>query len=499
MFKSLQYIIAFSVPLLLSCEKTITADQVDSVYKEQNRLIKEMQDRHQISDVKEEKGIWTIDFKHGNKVHLFESVFPAIQVDQANRWVISGFPTGVEVRKDENGSLLLPVLSYGEDGFWALDECHTDFPIEEYQNFLIQEGKETLNLTGLLSFEDKLYFYMSDNTVHKYSVIKDGFYLVPDYWMETLVEKERMAEEAIAEADGDCTTFVFITDVHWGKNMKKSPALIRHIIDFTPFDDVLCGGDIVTFNYTNLVTPMEQGKDFQASFAFLGTRFHCLFGNHDDNSDSQVNKTEYHLSEEQVYSWLQSQMTDVVYGDYYYYYYDNPLTKTRMICLDTGRYNYPQFRDKLPYTVSFAIESLNTLPEGWHAIMASHLWCNSKKQSDGSYTYFLDSFIKPILKVFDDYNTRLSGIYKYDNREIPYDFSSAGGKIEYCIGGHTHNNYIEYSEGGIPVIIVMSDYALNPQPGTNKEQSVTMVVTDYKNKKINMFAVGRGSDRSFDL
>lgn len=501
------------VPLLFSCEKTygievsvgtetsisITAGQPDSVFKEQNRLIEEMQNRHQISDVREFKGVWTIDFKHGKKVRLSESVFPAIRADESNRWVISGFPTGVTVQKDEKGVLLPPTLSYGTDEFWSLDGRHTDFPVEDYQTFLIQEGNDTLNLKGLLSFDDNLYFYLSDNSVHKYSIIKEGFYLVPEYWMETLVEKEIMAEKAIADADGDCATFVFFTDVHWGKNMKKSPALIRHIIDFTPFDDVLFGGDVVTFNYTNLVTPMEQGKDFQASFAYLGTRFHCLYGNHDNNSDSQVKKTEYHLSEEQVFSWLQSQMTDVIYGDYYYYYYDNPSTKTRIICLDTGRYNYQQFRDRLPDTVSFAIETLNTLPEGWHAIMASHIWCNSKKQSDGSYIYFLDSFIKPILKVFDDYNARASGFYEYDKRIIPYDFSTAGGKIEFCIGGHTHNNYIEFSEGGIPVIIVISDYVLKPQPGTNKEQSVTMVVTDYKNKKINMFVVGRGSDRSFDL
>lgn len=513
MLKSIHIFGACLVPLLLSCEKTygievavgtettisISAGQPDSIFKEQPRLIEEIQRRHQIADVHEYKGVWTIDFQHGKNVRLSESVFPAIRADESNRWVVSGFPTGVVVRKDDKGELIPPALSYGTDGFWSLDDRHTDFPYEEYQCFLRQEGNDTLNVKGLLSHEDKLYLYLSDNSIRKYSVIKEGFYLVPDYWMETLIEKEIMAEDAIAEADEDCAAFVFLTDVHWGKNMKKSPALIRHIYEFTPFDDVLFGGDVVTFNYTNLVTPMEQGRDFQASFAYLGTRFHCLYGNHDNNSDSQVQKTEYHLSEEQVYSWLQSQMTDVVYGDYYYFYYDNPLTQTRMICLDTGRYNYQQFRDRLPVTVSFAIETLSTLPEGWHAIMASHIWCNSKKQSDGSYIYFLDSFIKPILKVFDDYNARASGSYTYNKQEVPYDFTSAGGRIEYCIGGHTHNNYLEYSEGGIPVIIVMSDYALNPRPGTNKEQSLTMVVTDYKNRKIKLFAVGRGADRVIDL
>lgn len=497
----------------ISCEKTygvevavgtettisISAGQPDSVFKEQPRLIEEVRRRHQIANVREYKGVWTIDFKHGKNVRLSESVFPAIRADESNRWVVSGFPTGVAVRKDENGVLLPPVLSYGTDGFWSLDDHHTDFPYEEYQIFLRDEGNDTLNVKGLLCHEDKLYFYLSDNSIRKYSVIKEGFYLVPDYWMEHLIEKEKLAEAAIDEADGDCATFVFFTDAHWGKNMKKSPALIRHVIDFTPFDDVVFGGDVITTHSSNLVAPMELGNDFQASFSFLGTRFHCIYGNHDNNSDSQQNKTEYHLSEEQVYSWLQSQMTDVVYDNYYNFYYDNPSTKTRIICLDTGRYYYSQFRNKLPDTVSYAIKTLSTLPDGWHAIMASHIWCGSKKQSDGTYKQYLETYLTPVLKVFDDYNARLSGVYTYNKQSVAYDFSDAGGTIEFCIGGHTHGLFTTSSEGGIPVVIVTSDYAKTPQPGTDNEQSITLVVSDFRNRKLNLFVVGRSSDRIIEL
>lgn len=499
--------------LLISCEKTygieasfgpetsisIRVGQTDTIYREQGLLFKEMRARHQLYDLQCYKGVWSFYFKHGRKVRFSESVFPIIRSNESGRWSVSGFETGITAHRDSEGKPVIPNLSVGEDGYWSLDSLHTDLPIAQHLSFLVDEGNDTLNVNGFLIDEDALYVYLSNDSIYPFSIIREGFYLVPEYWMEHLVEKEKMAEAAMLEADGDCASFVFFTDTHWGKNMQKSPALIRHIYDFTPIDDVIFGGDVITTHSSNLVAPMELGKDFQASFAFLGTRFHCLYGNHDNNSDSQASKTEYHLSEEQVFSWLQSQMTDVVYGGYYNFYYDNPLTKTRIICLDTGRYYYQQFWDKLPDTVSYAIETLSTLPEGWHAIMASHIWCDSKKQSDGTYLQSIASFIKPILKVFDDYNARLSGTYTYKKQSISYDFTDAGGQIELCIGGHTHGSFTAASEGGIPVIITISDYFQKPDKGTTREQSVTLVIVDFKNRKLHLYVVGRGVDRILDL
>lgn len=511
--KRLSTLLLVTTLSLVSCEKTygleamigsdttitISIKQIDTLYQDQSALLKEIQARHQVYDLRSYNGIWSIYFKHGNKVRFSESVFPVIQAGDDQKWSISGFQTTLSIQMDDRGNVRLPALSVDSEGFWTLDSIQTKFSAEKYQTFLREEGNDTLNVRGFLVEDDNLHIYLSNDSSHKYSILREGFYLVPDYWMETLVEKEKLAEQAIQDAEGNCSSFVFFTDTHWGKNMKKSPALIRHVIDFTPFDDVIFGGDVVTSHSTNLVTPMETGKDFQASFSFLGPNFHCLYGNHDNNSDSQPNKSEYHLSEEQVFSFLQSQMTDVVYGNYYNFYYDNPVTKTRVICLDTGRFYYSQFRDKLPDTVSYAIETLSTLPDGWHAIMASHIWCTSKKQSDGTYKQYLDGYITPILSVFDDYNARKAGEYTYNKKNVAYDFSNAGGKIEFCIGGHTHGNFTTASNGGIPVIIVISDYFNTPEKGTNREQSVTLVVTDYKHEKLSLFVVGRGSDRSLEL
>jgi predicted phosphodiesterase len=476
---------------------TITAGQIATSPKDQGLLLDLVNRRVQIAEVIVLNDVCTITFQGGRQVHLPCSFFPFISSEDGERWSVNLEKTDFSVLRDDHGRVMLPDLSIAEGGNWALDGIRTGVPADDYRSFA--EVTDTVHLVGLAKQDERLFLYTSDRRIKSVPIIREGFYRVPEYWQEHLVEKEILAEAAITEAEGDCYAFVFFTDTHWGKNMKKSPSLIRHITDYTPISDVIFGGDVVTTHATNLVTPMETGKDFQASFGFLGTNFHCLYGNHDNNSDSQPNKTEYHLSEEQVYSFLQSQMTDVVYGNYYNFYYDKPQSKTRIICLDTGRYYYSQFRDKLPDTVSFAIEALSSVPEGWHVIMASHIWCSDKKGSDGSFIQYLGSFIKPVLKVFDDYNARLAGSYSYNNRTVPYDFTEAAGKIEFCIGGHTHADFTAFSDGGIPVIIVISDYSKVPQKGTAQEQSVTQVIADYKNRKLALIVVGRGKDRILEL
>ena len=146
-------------------------------------------------------------------------------------------------------------------------------------------------------------------------------------------------------------------------------------------------------------------------------------GNHEVLAGDGLAKR--HLSDEQVYSWLQSHITDVVRGGPFNYYYDNPEAKTRIICLDTGRYYLSMFRDKLPDTVRFAVESLGSLPEGWHAIIASHIWCSSRFGPNSTIQQYLEGFIRPILRVFDAYNARMAGSYTDSGANVPYDFTQA--------------------------------------------------------------------------
>lgn len=512
------------IPLLFSCEKTYgieaslsaeisskTASETtisvsvglkDSVHREQAILFSELENRHQIQNLECSKGVWSIQFYNGRTARFSDHVFPFIQVDDKQEWTISGHPTGIAVTKNQRGDLQPPTLTMGESGFWTLDNQDTSLPTESYQAFLREEGNASLNVIGFLVHEDHLSILLSDSSVRKYSILREGFYLVPDYWMEHLVEKEKKVEAAIQEADGNWEAFAFFTDAHWGHNYKHSPALIRHLAEFTPVSSVFFGGDVITTNFSNPVAAMQMESDFQASFSFLGPNFYCLFGNHDDNTTSQSGMTERHLSEEQVISCLQSQMTELDRKDGYNFYFDDPISKTRFIGLDTGRFYISSFQGKAPQTARFLIESLDGVPEGWHIVVLSHIWA-VYKAIDGKGTSVFTTFYNSFLKIIDDYNARRRGGFVYKTQLVPYDFTDGKADIICCLGGHTHVNSLLYSEGGEPVIIVGMDSLKNSNlssyRGTYKEQRIATIVLDYTHRIIHLIYIGNGEDRVIEM
>lgn len=317
---------------------------------------------------------------------------------------------------------------------------------------------------------------------------------VPKYYVEHLTEKEKAINEAISAAGSDGYSFVFFTDAHWGENFKHSPALINDVVTNTGIKDVYFGGDIITTCSADKGAMLKLGYEFQSAFSFLEDHFYCLYGNHDNNSNGQPRLTERHLSEDEVKGFLQTQMTGegtTIEG--YNFYVDIDESKTRVIGLDTGRFFDSFFRDSLPLTVAFLIKALYLAPEGGHIIIASHLWLSLNKVA-------FEPYISGILKVMDAYNKKGSGVYTYGKVNVPYDFSCANSRIEFCIGGHNHRDDVLYSEGGIPVVVVNSDRI---RSGNDKnsvdEQSVTVVVSDYSNKKATFYRIGRGLDKVIEL
>ena len=243
---------------------------------------------------------------------------------------------------------------------------------------------------------------------------------------------------------------------------------------------------------------LDIGFQFHQAFSFLGPKLFCVFGNHDDNSTGQATSFERHLTEDQVYAFLQSQMTNVHYWDYYNFYYDDLNSKTRFLCMDTGRFYEASLRGKLTKTAKFAIESLMEVPNGWHIVAASHIWCNLRNYDTGETAESV--YIRPIIEVLENYNLRKKGSFTYNGETLEYDFSNVGAVVEYCIGGHTHGDAVVPSRKGLPLIIVTCDAQQEVaggapyDTGTVNEQCVTIVLNDYQNKEVNILHVGRGED-----
>lgn len=463
---------------------------------QQRELLNDLQSKIQLVGFSYDHGTISIVLGNGQTYYFSDDYTPVLSI-VGDYWMINSEVSFIKVEFDEQDNVRNPVLSIGDNENWWLDGSDTGVKVKKNQE------RAQIEISYIIKSGNVITLVHEDGSKKDLSIISDPGLIVPEYYIEMLSEKEDLANDVIYRAGKDQASFVFFTDAHWGQNSHRSPALIQHIINNTPITRVIFGGDVITTSTSTIEEALEIGRSFERSFSFLGNNLFCLYGNHDNNSDGQVDQSELHLTEQQVYSFLQSQMDNVNYWDYYNYYFDDTISKTRYVCLDTGRFYYKQFRDASAKTADFLVEVLNSVPHGWHIILSSHLWCGLQIV-EGVKECFLSSYIKPFITVADDYNARKAGVFKYGNEAIAYDFSKVDSKIEFCIGGHNHRDGLVYSDGGIPIVIVTTDSwrTINGEvakDGTVSEQAVTIVVADYLTRKLNLFRIGRGEDRIIPL
>ena len=304
--------------------------------------------------------------------------------------------------------------------------------------------------------------------------------VIPIYF-ETELSNCKKNVNNITHLSRDITSFVFITDTHWGNNEMHSPAIVRDIIENTDIDICVFGGDAIKGCYLDRNEAIMWGEKFMSSFSFLGSNMLSVVGNHDDNSNLQPESAEI-LSNKDIHNYLMKNMDgSVVFGSDLYYYKDVESQKTRYIGLDTGI-----------STVSndewlFIINALNSCPKDWHIVVITHILLRVE----------MPSYTKKMSVLFDNYNNRKKGVLK--SEAIEYDFSNAKAKVEICVGGHLHYDMIDKTEDGIPLLVFdrdarNSNNGLPFKKGTVDEQSITAIVADYEKDSIYCYRVGRGDD-----
>ncbi len=477
--KNRSIILFFFLFFLFGCSKNdelLTTLQEEMIRQEE--LIKALQNFCQIVRVENKRGRLTISFSNGEKITLVSDFTPILSINENGNWSLNGTDTGILADSDVE-DMERVVLEIGDNGNWYINGKDTG------QTSLIPGNDKSLSPT-ILSIsiqESALFLYLSDSTVLYVPINQDPMFIVPQYFMNQLVAKEEAVREAMESAGKDQSSFLFFTDAHWGRNQKHSPALIKHFRENTKISKVFFGGDVITTSTTSTKEAMDIGYSFQKAFQFLGSELYCVYGNHDNNSARQEKNTELHLSDAQIYSYLQSQMMglEVTYWDYFNFYIDQPISKTRFVCIDSGRFYSTVFRSSCIPTIKFVISALSTVPMGWNIIMVGHIWEND------------------YLKVLDNYNLKKTGVYKYADMSVPYDFSNASSTVKFCIGGHLHYDKYWSSPNGIPVMIMTTDSQITStveesRTGTIGEQCVTAFVADYQKDSVFLFRVGRGED-----
>ena len=302
---------------------------------------------------------------------------------------------------------------------------------------------------------------------------------IPSYWLTHLQTKADKIREVMEAAGRNKSAFLFYTDVHWTSGEKKAPMLLKYLYNNTPINKTIFGGDIVDSESTDRDV-MKYLWEWRKQVRELPNH-HSVVGNHDDgNTTNNLFSTDY------IYSFLLAaeENPNIVQGGDMYYYIDEPCEKTRYLYLDTAYIGINNSQ------TTFIKEALKTAPDNWHIVAISHIWYAPDYDQYTVRPIPIKGYgagVESIVDLFDNYNARQG------------EFSSCTAKVEFCIGGHCHRDYVGRTTGGIPIILCETDShhnrsGLTDTVGTTTESSVNAIIANYSTEKINAIRIGRGEN-----
>lgn len=307
--------------------------------------------------------------------------------------------------------------------------------------------------------------------------------VLPDYWKTHIDEQIANIRTALESAGCNKSAFLWYNDAHWSYSYQQSPAILKYLYKNTPINKVNFGGDICDTESANR-DDMTYLWDWRKAIRDIPNH-HSVVGNHDDGG-------EFDFLIAYTYSWLLAaeETPDIVRGDVCYYYIDNPSEKTRYLYLDTATKNYNIMNNTDQQ--EFVKEALKSTPDSWHIVAIAHIWravdYDVTPPADNGWSY--------------GGTTCLEMFYAYNNRSGEY--AGCGGKVEFCIGGHTHVDANWLYNDSIPVILTECEGRnvrgnTTCTAGTITESAVSAVIADYNNSKIHIIRIGRGESRVVDI
>lgn len=342
----------------------------------------------------------------------------------------------------------------------------------EYLNFVIVKLFEHNTYSITITAEKNLPKVV-ELIEQQIQAITDGTGSVPEYYIDHLNTAIANARTNMLSCGINGESFVFISDVHWVSNTKNSPALIKHIVSKLPIENVVYGGDTINGDtYDGAVADMA---DFGSRMNYASPTLLSLYGNHDGNALDGGTP----FTHNEFYTLVQKYADDVmVWGGADYFYRDNPTTKTRYICLDSGSGNGKSVEAQTAWLNNV----LANTASGWHILVFVHVvYMTTTDITNNTIT----SFMQSINTILDAYNA-----------------DGTKGKVEAIFGGHTHIDANKSTPGGIPIILIDCDVRTqsesgNPHDaGTIGEQAFDIVTVNYTAETIYCTRVGRGSSRT---
>lgn len=351
---------------------------------------------------------------------------------------------------------------------------------------------------------------------------------VPDYYeSESYSLSGKIADILAAnqQPKESVVQFAFVTDFHANAYSQsfKTRALLNKVFAETHCSMLVNGGDVMNGKLTSdntPVSPIDFAKGMQEWSQWLvpdtASLSLMVVGNHDGGVDYNPS-TSARIDEHTLYDVSALSLTagNVVLdpNSKCSYYVDDDYHSIRWIVCNVGNTsNVGKWStassgvtgESVSDAISFAGQSLGSMPSGWTAIVINHILINT-------WTNGPTKGAKDLEDLCDLFKSRGSGTIQGRF----FDFSDAYGDIACLVGGHLHIDYDYATDGGIPCIIVTTDnragqcrlneqtnkLVIDPsirQGGTPDEQAFDVFTIDTSERTISTVRIGYGVDRSWE-
>lgn len=375
-------------------------------------------------------------------------------------------------------------FNYIENGSWSSDDI--TFDEDCYIRVLVRanpdRGMSTSDLEKMYRVED-IYFGYPDYSIDGNSVE------YPLYYTEEVRTSVERAREYIGYSGRNQETFIYASDLHRDVNPWGAPKMIDYIKRYLGIKNTFIGGDLLDIEDTSVYAQnllCDVVSDLNSTYG--DTYF--VRGNHDDNRYAPAVA---HMTRNQCYACIMYPQINKTDGDYLFnFYFDNPVTKTRFLILDSvGEPNDGYYMDFSPLTKSWIENNaLASTPEDYKIIVFTHIMYNSNTWSESALpdSLYLTNSGAYLKSICDSFNRN----------------SQNGAKVIALFTGHIHYDYdAGYTDTGIPIITIdcggSSTYMGTYQVGTKNAEAFDIVTVDFSNKRIVSTRVGRGNDRIWDI
>lgn len=342
---------------------------------------------------------------------------------------------------------------------------------------------------------------------------------IPDYYFtdDYLSNRAKAINEISVGIGRQSLNALFFTDYHYEDNARKSPALMKYIIQNTGIRNVVFGGDAYNHDYTSQAGGCKKLATFLTDMDGVRSiaNLYCTTGNHEmNNADGAHDSTEipkavaYNMLNEPVWDKISAVWGNGTTVDSNSFYIDDDVAKMRIYCVDctSGGTILKGYIDSIYSTLS-------TVPDGYAVVLFSHTGLGAYAADDSEppvYTVTaLNERFELLMKFYkalnDGYSGTISGTIGSTEYSWSVDFSSCQRTFVCAIIGHSHVDAYYIFDGRFPVIATTCDTGAyrDTHPyriaGTITEQAFDAVQIDVASSRIYCTRIGFGEDRTFSF